>query len=140
MSPLPVPLTLLVLMVTLPPCRAVRSVAVVISETGIAALSRNVPAPKGVSGVAVPTATILMSVGSSNSKPARPRAAEVSTRPLKISAPLPDTSTNPPFPPSLPPRANMPARKLVASSAHTTTFPPLPFNSASALMTTWSPT
>ena len=85
-------------------------------------------------------AAMTMLLGSSSRVPSRPLAARVSTRPRKISAPLPEVSTNPPSPPSLPPRAKMLARKLVASSAHTTTLPPLPLSSASALMTTASPT
>ena len=83
---------------------------------------------------------MMMLLGSSSSVPARPRGALVSARPRKISAPLPETSMKPPSPPCSPPRAEIEALKLVASSAHTTTLPPAPLSRASALMTTSAPT
>ena len=50
---------------------------------------------------------IVMSLGSSRRVPVRPAGAEVSTRPVKSSVFLPDTSTNPPFPPVCPPLAEI---------------------------------
>ena len=93
-----------------------------------------------LAGAGVLPVTMVISVGSSNRMPRRPSGASVLTRPRNSNAPLPEVSTKPPSPPSTPPRALMLARKLVASSAHTITRPPLPLSRASALMTTLSPT
>ncbi len=50
---------------------------------------------------------IVISLGSSNKVPGLPRFAPALTIPLKSSDSLPETSTNPPFPPSFPPRAKI---------------------------------
>ena len=83
---------------------------------------------------------MMMLVGSSSKVPRRPSGACVLTWPRKIREPLPDTSTRPPSPPLCPPWAETLPRKLVASSAHTTTLPASPCSRASALISTSAPT
>ena len=105
MFPVPAPLALEVLMVTLPLPNAPVSAVIVISEVLTAAVSWNTWPVRSVSGVAVLVATMLTSVGSSSRVPFAPLVARVSTMPLKSSQPLPETSTVPPSPDCAPPRA-----------------------------------
>ena len=72
--------------------------------------------------------------GSSNNIPKLPLTAEVSTIPSKINVSFPETSTNPPFPNSLPPLALIFPENPVTSSAQTITRPPSPVNKPSALI------
>ncbi len=64
--------------------------------------------------------------------PPRPAGALTLTRARNSSAPSAETSTKPPSPPSLPPRAESAPCARAASSAHTTMRPPLPAVTASA--------
>ncbi len=129
-----VPLGLFVLIVTSPLPSAVSKVATVISEAGMAAVSSNNEPVSSVSGVAVPLATTVISVGSSSSMPASPFGARRSTYPRNRRNSLPDTSTNPPLPRSEPPRTEIVPRKSVALSAQTMALPPLPDTTASTLI------
>ena len=81
-------------------------------------LMTEVPAVKVPSGPKLPSLSsypgvvgsmswIVTSTGSRSNVPDRPCGARVSTRPLKASTCLPDTSTKPPSPPVSPPRAPM---------------------------------
>ncbi len=94
-------------------------------------LTANVVKPTGA------TSEIVIFFGSRSRSPFSPFRALVSTMPisLKLSVPLPDTSTEPPFPEIAPPRALMLPAKLVVLSDQTTTCPPLPVYRASALIT-----
>ena len=71
-------------------------------------------------------ATTMLS-GSSSQVPGVPAAADAVTWPTEIVSPcLPEVSTDPPSPPSAPPRAVMLPLKVVEPSAQTTTLPPSP--------------
>ena len=84
--------------------------------------------------VALPPEITSMFCGSSSSVPATPCGALASTLPRKLSAPLLDTSTNPPAPDLSPPRASMFPAKEVSPFDQTATWPPAPLRRALASM------
>ena len=87
-----------------------------------------------VAGSTSPPVAIRMLVGSSNRVPVDPATADRSAVPAKRRRSLPETSANPPSPPSAPPRAVIWPSKVVSSSDQMTTRPPSPRTSASAEM------
>ena len=84
--------------------------------------------------------SMIRSRGSSRRCPPFPARAARSTLPRKTRVSLPDTSTAPPSPPELPPREKIDPTNRVLRSAHTTTLPPSPLPTASALIVTSLPT
>ena len=76
--------------------------------------------------------TIAIFAGSSHKVPIVPLVARVSTSPWKVKAFLPETSTSPPLPEAVPPRAVILPKKRVVLSAQITAVPPLPRSIASS--------
>ena len=85
--------------------------------------------------VSVEALDIVRLSGSNSRLPTPPIGACVSTAASKTRLRLPETSTNPPLPPCVPPRAEMLPKARVVSSAHRITFPPSPLIVASAFTT-----
>jgi hypothetical protein len=110
MVPPPPPLPVVALTFTGPPTNAAARVAVV--NVDVVSVATAQPAVKQLvasnSVVSGPVALIVRSVGSSSNVPADPRGALRSAVPPNAKIPLPETSTKPPFPPSFPPRAEIP--------------------------------
>ena len=77
------------------------------------------------SRVAAPPASMVTFFGSISSVPVFPAGADVSTEPLRAIPPSELTSTNPPFPPSSPPRAMRVPFTVVLPSDSRTMLPPL---------------
>ena len=77
---------------------------------------------------------IIISSGSNSQVPASPLVALTSTGTPKFNVTLPDVSTKPPSPVSLPPRALIRAKALVVSSDQTIILPPSPLVPASAVI------
>ena len=105
------------------------------SAKGPVAGTAQVPPPTQVmlpDVLAARSLVIVMEVGSSSNIPVCPRGALVFTRPAKSKVCFPDTSTKPPSPPWLPPRAEIDPKNLVVPSAQTITLPPCPVSTASA--------
>ena len=88
---------------------------------------------KSESPVASEPAAMTISAGSNSNVPEFPCGAVVSTVPVNAKFCLPDTSTNPPFPPLAPPLALISPAKAVRSSLHTTIVPPSPWLRLSAM-------
>ena len=84
--------------------------------------------------VSAPASWIVMSLGSSSHVPPWPRAALALASIPDTSSQRPEVSTRPPSPPWAPPRAVRRPWARVVSLAHSTMLPPLPLDSASALM------
>ena len=131
-----------------PPVLAIASLAVISPlppEPPAVVIVTSVPLLRDVSivaGVTSPLAEIVISLGSSSHCPPWPRAAEASTTASLPTSNLifPEVSTNPPSPPSTPPRVKILPLKTVFLSAQTTTEPPSPLVVASALMMVSFPT
>lgn len=76
--------------------------------------------------MALPPEITSMFCGSSSNVPAAPCGALASTLPRKLRVPLLETSTKPPSPAALPPRASMWPANEVSPSDQTATLPPVP--------------
>ena len=81
------------------------------------------------------SSAIVRLCGSNSSVPVAPCGARVSTSPLNASVRFPETSTKPPSPPTVPPRAEIWPAKSVLISDQRMTRPPSPACPASAVMT-----
>ena len=106
MSPLPVPLVLAVVMVTLVP--AVSAVTMSATFTlAVLALGFGVKTLPVMLPPLVAAPVIVTSAGSSSHRPARPLAADALTWTPATSSAWPEVSIRPPLPPCAPPRAVM---------------------------------
>ena len=84
-----------------------------------------------------PSSLIVILRGSIRNWPASPLAALATTEPKTSTCSVPETSTKPPSPETLPPLASMsaPSRKSAVSGEYTMTSPPSPLTPAFAVVT-----